>query len=181
MAARLAAIEGQRSEANNGKWIIVDPFDVEYGKDIGVLPKEAQVMQDAAACSYNGRVVSVRRTESEVPKLAKNVTRDARVMEVSVDRHGSQWQPFRKAVHQLNPVPGDQWKTFGPRAAQEMLVNISRCADSCVSWYERWAHEANLPRGDRTRHEMQLFAEAMDAFVCVDQIDVSNSVGFEIL
>ena len=141
----------------------------------GQLPKWALVPVPS------GEMVPVKLvTAAEVNSLRRG---DLRTLPIYFDAQGDRRREFNSAVALLSMdvLPGGNIPLEGPRTALELAKAARSRGHTFVTDLEKWISVTDLHPGDRSLYEAEVLVEALDAFMTIDQVNIANLMGFEIL
>ena len=90
---------------------------------------------------------------------------------------------FPDQVHKmsLEVFSEDDWMMIGPRSSAFCLGEVARLNLGMVSRSNTWRHENNVAEDSRNGQVHELISEALELFICVDQLDGYNGAGVECL
>ena len=106
-----------------------------------------------------------------------------RVLETRFDMQGSRRVDFADAVARMttDSMPGGGLQLDGPASSLDVLKGMVARGLTPVTDHERWFRANELPRGDRSVYEMEVITRVLEAFVMIDQINIPNLTGCELL
>ena len=109
--------------------------------------------------------------------------KDLRVLDPIFDSQGTRRIEFAEAVARMSqdPMPGGGLQLDGPASCLGVLKAMVARGLMPVTDHERWVRTSDLPRGDRSVYEMEVITRVIEAMVMIDQVNVPNLVGTELL
>ena len=78
-------------------------------------------------------------------------------------------------------MPGGGLQLDGPPSCLGVLKGMVARGLTPVTDHERWVRTSELAKGDRSVYEMEVITRVMEALVMIDQVNVPNLVGAELL
>ena len=97
------------------------------------------------------------------------------------EHSGIRYRGFEASVTEMREEEYDDWPLEGPRTTKWLCLSMGRSAPSPVARHHRWLRDAEIPNGDRSRHEHHILSWMLETAVCYDCLQVSNLAAFEIL
>ena len=109
--------------------------------------------------------------------------KDLRVMPLCFDPQGNRRIDFSAAVVKMSQseMPGGGLQLDGPPSTLHVLKSMVARGLTPVTDHEHWLRTHEIPRGDRSIYEMEVITRSLEAFAMVDQINLPNSKGIELL
>ncbi len=186
------------------EWAVVlgsEEPGVIYDKDAvkGVAP----VSSLGDFCLFNGKdgVSVLRKTKiGEVEKMLADAARalravdkgdtpratavdDARILAIQRNTVGKRYMGFAETVRRMKreDFPDDDWILMGPRSVPYCFNEYARTGVGAVARSATWRHENSVDENSHNGSTHELLSEAIELFVCVDQVDGFNSTGLESL
>ena len=154
---------------------------VVYAEGQALPPGSLQQGDRAIVNASDGSALCIKR----IPKdsVGSMECRDLRVLETRFDMQGSRRVDFADAVARMttNAMPGGGLQLDGPASSLDVLKGMVARGLTPVTDHERWVRANELPRGDRSVYEMEVITRVLEAFVMIDQINVPNLTGCELL
>ena len=116
-------------------------------------------------------------------KVGSMDSRDLRVLDIRFDFQGNRKAEFAECVSRMSQssMPGGGLQLDGPPTTHEVLKGMASRGLTPVTDHERWVRTQELPRGDRSVYEMEVITRVLEAFVMVDQVNLPNLTGCEVL
>ena len=146
------------------------------------LPAGAVQLGDRAIIDHGGGVqVAIKQVaHSQVGTME---ARDLRVLPIRYDAQGQRRAEFGDVVSQMSQddMPGGKLQLDGPPSALEVMRSMVLRGLTPVTDHEHWVRTHDLAKGDRSVYEMEVITRVMEAFVTVDQVNVPNLKGCELL
>ena len=115
-------------------------------------------------------------------KIHTMEVQDLRVLPLTLDEQKSRKIDFSKDVGKMKQVdmPGGGLQLDGPPSSLSVLRGmVSR--GLTVTDHEHWVRTHDALKGDRSIYEMEVITRAIEAFCMVDQVNVPNLKGCELL
>ena len=168
-------------------WIALES---EHGKSIGqivcdvgqALPAGSVTLgNNKALVPMGSGAVAVKRIVKG--KINSIEARDLRVLPFTFDEQGTRRLEFAAAVAKMtqDDMPGGSLQLDGPPSTLGVLKAIVSRGLTPVTDYEHWIRTNEFPRGDRSIYELEVITRCIEAFAMVDQINLPNSKGVELL
>ena len=109
--------------------------------------------------------------------------RDLRVLPIRFDAQGQRRAEFADMVSQMtqDDMPGGKLQLDGPPSALEVVRSMVLRGLTPVTDHEHWIRTHDIAKGDRSVYEMEVITRVLEAFVTVDQINIANLKGCELL
>lgn len=109
--------------------------------------------------------------------------RDLRVLPFQFDEQGTRRIEFATAVSRMtqDEMPGGALQLDGPPSTLGVLKGIVARGLTPVTDHEHWVRTNEFCRGDRSLYELEVITRCLEAFAMVDQINLPNSKGIELL
>lgn len=116
-------------------------------------------------------------------KMNSIEARDLRVLPFTFDEQGTRRIEFATAVARMtqDEMPGGALQLDGPPSTLGVLKGIVSRGLTPVTDHEHWIRTNEFPRGDRSIYELEVVTRCLEAFAMVDQINLPNSKGVELL
>ncbi|CAE7255770.1 hmgA [Symbiodinium natans] len=146
------------------------------------LPAGAVNLGDRAIVDAGaGLLVALKQVpQSQVGTME---TRDLRVLPLRFDGQGQRRADFNEVVSQMSQddMPGGKLQLDGPPSALEVVRSMVLRGLTPVTDHEHWVRTHELAKGDRSVYEMEVITRVLEAFITVDQINIPNLKGCELL
>lgn len=167
-------------------WIIADPSHADFGRQVDEsLIDEGVTLRDAGIVEYEGDEIYVKRIafSSKDQWITDKVQAkgDLRLLGEFRDGLGKRFLEFKSAVDKLRSSDMKDWDLRGPRACSEFLRAVRLGTGDLTSYHLNWAQHLGVSTFGAAFHEHRVLTDALRAFLSVDQLDVSNLLGVEIL
>ena len=109
--------------------------------------------------------------------------RDLRVLPIRFDAQGQRRRDFAEAVGLMSQdkVPGGELQLQGPATTLDVLKGLSSRNLTPITDHERWIRSQEITRNDRSIYEMEVLSRVIEALVMVDQVNLPNLKGGELL
>ena len=167
-------------------WVALEQIDgVVPGQVVvdvgGVMPAGHVLLGDRALVPVNGKVVALKKIKrTEVQSLT---AKDLRVLPIKFDQQGSRRRDFPDAVANMScdKLPGGELQLEGPATTLEVLKSLCIRSLTPVTDHERWIRSSEISKTDRSIYEMEVLSKVIEAFVMVDQVNLPNLKGGELL
>ena len=177
---------------------VVDPntqlvwvsLENDHGKSIGqvildvgqALPAGSMTLGvNKALVPMGGGALAVKRVMKG--KVQSIECKDLRVLPFTFDEQGTRRLEFAAAVAKMSQdeMPGGALQLDGPPSTLGVLKSIVSRGLTPVTDHEHWIRTHEFPRGDRSIYELEVITRCIEAFAMVDQINLPNSKGIELL
>ncbi len=108
---------------------------------------------------------------------------DSRILPTRRNKAGRRYMSFQEQVQTMmrEEFSEGDWLLVGPRSSPYCLGEVSRLNTGMVARSTSWRHENNIQDDSHFGSTHELISEAIEMFVCVDQLDAYNSTGVETL
>lgn len=172
-----------------GQWAIASAGGrLEFGSLAPREPDESKRIGARGLLEIGGEVYWVERVATNLGIDAfKDQTLDTWAAEVSDIRvmnvkfeSGRRHRAFAEAVDLLEQDNGLKEFPQGPRTVLEEMQRLRRQGLTPQTATQAWVDAASIPKGDRSVYEYDTLGEILYALLCVDQMNIANSVGAEI-
>ena len=116
-------------------------------------------------------------------KLKAQDVKDLRVLPLTMDEQQSRRLEYSKAVGKMEQVemPGGALQLDGPASSLGVLRGMVARGLTPVTDHEHWVCTHDSLKGDRGVYEMEVITRALEAFCVVDQLNIPNLKGCELL
>ena len=94
---------------------------------------------------------------------------------------GKRYRDYNASVELLEEEPSLDSFPDGPRTLVKTLRGLKRQYLTPQTFTANWVRTCEVGKGDRSVFEMEVIGEVLTALLCVDQLNVANLVGAEIL
>ena len=151
--------------------------------DVGLpLPAGSVTLgPDKALIPVNAGALYVKQVTKS--KIATMDVRDLRTLPLVFDEQGNRKAEFSRMVAKMTQdnMPGGGLMLDGPASALGVLKGMVARGLTPITDHEHWVRTHDGLRGDRSVYEMEVITRALEAFATVDQINIPNSRGCELL
>eukprot|EP00929_Paragymnodinium_shiwhaense_P119554 TRINITY_DN91459_c0_g1_i1.p1 TRINITY_DN91459_c0_g1~~TRINITY_DN91459_c0_g1_i1.p1 ORF type:complete len:397 (-),score=75.48 TRINITY_DN91459_c0_g1_i1:289-1479(-) len=138
------------------------------------------VPEDKSAGDYRSARLEDFKLLLEQEKVSTH--EDVRTLAVQYrEASGERHLPFDVAVSMMKEEAFDDFPVDGPRTTRWLCENIVKMAPGPVARHHRWLRDAEIPSGDRARHEHGVLSKVLETAVSYDGLNVCNLGSFEIL
>lgn len=128
------------------------------------------------------RVSQLRAVSPVSDVVMDEVGADVRTLSIKYrEISGERFRSFDECAALLTEVDFPDWPVDGPRTARWLVEQISRSAAGPVSRHSRWVTEAEIPTGDRAKHEHEVLSRMLELATTYDGFQVGNLACFEVL
>ena len=113
----------------------------------------------------------------------KEEEEDARTLPVLWSQNGYRVRPFHDAARMLEMSEMDE-KDFpldGPRSSSWFLTAMANGGTTPLQRHGKWIAESGVGADSRSGHEHSILSHILEKTICVDQLNVVNLVGMEIV
>ena len=129
-----------------------------------------------------GRIAELRGAQADTDYGIEEVGEDMRTLAithraVSGERHC----PFDVAVEKMSDAAFPDFPMDGPRTARWLCEAMVKTGGGPIARSVRWAREAEVPSGDRSRHEHAILSRILEYGVTYDMLNVANLASFEVV
>eukprot|EP00435_Cladocopium_sp_Y103_P074830 s13_g51.t1 len=173
-------------EIDSYEWVVGDPSRPDFGeafKDEDL--DDAVTLQDHALIEYEGEVVYAVRIASnrkvEWIKSKEQTKGDARLLGDHRDSQGRRFLEFQKALDLMTSIEFTDWPLSGPRCTMELLRSIREGTSDLTSYHLQWARNSGVSSYAACLHEHRAICDYLRYFITIDQVDVSNLLGIEMM
>ncbi|CAK0873426.1 unnamed protein product [Prorocentrum cordatum] len=161
-----------------GKWLLAEPCgNMKIGDEAPVAPTGpfASVKAVSTCTLPSGNTVAVFVEWVPTQKVS-----DCRIMKPRFE-HGVRSRTFNDGVLELFEEPDLDGFPKGPRITLGTAQTLRSQGLTWQTQAREWPVAARIPPGDRSVHEYKLICEVLNALQCVDQCNLPNLVGAELL
>ena len=136
---------------------------------------------DKALLPNGSSAVAVKKIK--LADLGGFAARDLRVLPVKFDSAGVRRRDFLDAVTSMtqDKMPGGGLQLEGPPTTLKVLKSLASRSLTPVTDHERWIRSSEISKSDRSIYEMEVLARVIEAFVMVDQVNLPNLKGGQLL
>ena len=106
---------------------------------------------------------------------------DIRTIAVRYGLDGERHLPFNEAVSKMFESEMDDFELSGPRTTMWWLRAVARTGSAPIARHYRWVREAEIPGGDRSIYEHEVYSRALEAGACYDGLNLPNLALAEIM
>ena len=108
---------------------------------------------------------------------------DARILPFLRNTAQRRYMPFTEQVQKMRKeeLDDNDWLLVGPRSTPFVLGEASRLNIGLTARSTTWRHENKVDDESHIGVTHELLSEALELFVCIDQYDLFNSAGAEVL
>eukprot|EP00438_Fugacium_kawagutii_P017101 Skav204591 [mRNA] locus=scaffold672:132020:137458:- [translate_table: standard] len=168
------------------EWLVADLSRADFGSIIDDdLVDDGVVMRDSAIVDKDGEEVFVQRvaTSSKATWLSdRDRTKgDIRILGDFRDGQGRRFLSFKDAVDKLRTSEITDWALAGPRSVAEFMRAVRDGSSDLTTYHLNWAQHSGISSYGAAVHEHRVLCDSLRCMLSVDQIDISNSLGAEIL
>ena len=177
--------------ANAGDQSVWASFKNDHGRVVGQLvvdvgqplPAGALVLGDNKALIPIGNNGALAVKHIAKDRMNSMDARDLRVIPFSFDEQSTRRVEFATAVSKMiqDEMPGGSLQLDGPPSTLGVLKSIVSRVLTPVTDHEHWIRTHEFPRGDRSIYELEVITRCIEAFAMVDQLNLPNSKGIELL
>lgn len=165
-------------------------LEAEFGKQIGDVICDENVPLPAGSVTLGpskalvpmgtGALAVKQVSKGDVNSMA---VKDLRTLPLVFDQQGNRRQDFAAVVGRMtqDDMPGGGMMLDGPASTLGVLKSMVARGLTPVTDHEHWVRTHELPRGDRSVYEMEVITRALEAFCMIDQLNLPNSKGIELL
>ncbi|CAK0827108.1 unnamed protein product [Prorocentrum cordatum] len=161
-----------------GKWLLAEPCgNMKIGDEAPVAPTGpfASVKAVSTCTLPSGNTVAVF-----VEWVPTHKVSDCRIMKPRFE-HGVRSRTFNDRVLELFEEPDLDGFPKGPRITLGTAQTLRSQGLTWQTQAREWPVAARIPPGDRSVHEYKLICEVLNALQCIDQCNLPNLVGAELL
>ncbi|CAK0905525.1 unnamed protein product, partial [Prorocentrum cordatum] len=176
-----------------GKWLLAEPCgNMKIGDEAPVAPTGpfASVKAVSTCTLPSGNTVAVfvewvptqkvgSCRDDKIDLYASEVS-DCRIMKPRFE-HGVRSRTFNDGVLELFEEPDLDGFPKGPRITLGTAQSLRSQGLTWQTQAREWPVAARIPPGDRSVHEYKLICEVLNALQCIDQCNLPNLVGAELL
>ena len=129
----------------------------------------------------NGDAICLKRLDKAL--VGSMEGKDLWVLDPVYDGHGTRRIEFAEAVSRMSQdaMPGKGLQLDGPPSCFGVLKSMVGRGLTPVIDHERWVRASEIQKSDRSVYEMEVITRVVEAFVMVDQVNLPNLVGGELL
>ena len=154
---------------------------VVFGDGQALPPGAVQLGDRAIIPDDAGNSICLKRIlQTQVGSME---SKDLRILDPVFDSQGSRRMEFADAVAKMSQdaMPGGGLQLDGPSSCLGVLKSMVARGLTPVTDHERWVRTCEISKGDRSVYEMEVITRVMEAFIMIDQVNVPNLVGTELL
>ena len=167
-------------------WVVADTSRKDFGEVIDEqLVEDGVTLRDSALVEKDGEEVFVQRVGTSALAnwlVEKEGSKgDARILGDFRDSQGKRHLAFNDAVDKLRTSPLPDWSLAGPRAVAEFMRAVRDGSSDLTTYHLNWTRHSGVSQYGAAVHEHRMLCDALRCFLSIDQIDISNCMGAEIL
>lgn len=168
------------------EWIIADPSRADFGELVGDdAVDDGVVLENSAIIEKTGEEVFARRISASAKAawiLEKEKTKgDLRLLGDFRDAQDRRFLEFGRGIDLMRNSDISDWPLVGPRATKQFLQSVRSGSSDLVNYHLNWKVHSGISSYSAGVHEHRVICDALKNFLSIDQVDLSNLVGVEIL
>ena len=173
-------------EIESFEWLVADVTRDDFGESFRAEDMvDAVYIHDSALVEYEGEVVHAVRVptskRSEWIQQREKTKGDSRLLGDHRDAQGRRYLCFQAALDLMTSVEFSDWPITGPRATTEFLRSIREGTSDLVTYHLQWARNSGVSSYAACLHEHRCLCDYLRHLITVDQVDVSNLLGAEMI
>ena len=186
-AAQVGPLPADPSSPDDMVWVALES---DHGYKVGDIVCDVGIALPADSLTLGNNKALVPKNDGAlcvklVPKAKVNTIDvvDLRVLPMTFDEQKNRRLEFAQAVGKMRQVsmPGGGLQLDGPVSSLGVLKGMVSRGLTPVTDHEHWVRTHETLRGDRSIYEMEVITRALEAFIMVDQLNIPNLKGCELL
>ena len=173
-------------EVASSVWVIADSSHPEFGREVDEeLVVDGVTLRDCGIVEWEGEELFVKRLSSATKDqwVTDKVSAkgDMRLLGDFRDGQGKRFLDFKSAADKLRNTEMKDWELKGPRACAEFIRAVRLGTGDLTSYHLNWAQHSGVSQHGAAVHEHRVLIDSIRAMMMIDQVDISNLLGTEIL
>ena len=167
-------------------WVIAETDHVRFGRLLDEDEIDNAVLgEEKGVCTVEGVEVfcqQLQRSKLDAWKQERSATQgDLRLLGNHRDVSGKRYLAFKDAVPLLRESQFADWIYQGPRATKEWLNAVKEGVGGLTLYHAELVRRSGISESTAVCHIHGVLCESLRLAIEIDQLDVSNSVAFELL
>ena len=172
----------------NTIWVVCDTRDEKFGEFVPAALTEGDALTEVGSrgivewdnVNRFCELIEVKDKDKTILSW-RAADHDCRILPIVRDRGGKRTRTLRDAVSGFTEDVQDDWPHLGPRALGELVRSVAEAVESWTLYHSEWERNSGIATGSSLCHEHRILCESFRLFGAVDQVNLPNLAGAELL